>query len=244
MLSLTACDELPENSEFTGSPPVLSGFVFTPDFVDLTVADKNVDGDAVITLVASVSVNDPDVDLDKVVLTITSPLLDKGVIVSSELVSATGSQFSISEEVVLPAAELGIYTVRIVGYDNAANLSNQVRGNLLFTSTTGSAPSIDNFEAFPETITPPGTLVMVATASDPDGLANILSVLITTPNNQEFEMFDDGVSSGDATAGDGRFTATFDVPAGVAPGVQTFSVKAVDRSGLESNVVEKDVTIQ
>ena len=243
-LLLTGCDGIPENSTVSGLPPTLSGFSFSPNFVDLAVADKNSDGDALVSLSVTVTASDPETDIQEVVLTVASPIANQDPVVTESLLVTTGSEYSINYDMVLPAAELGIYTVRVTAYDSNANLSNQVRGNLLFTSTSGSPPVVTAFEAFPEVVTPPATLKMVATVTDPDGIANILSVLITTPNNQELEMFDDGITSGDDVASDGMYTASFDVPVGVTPGVQTFSVKAVDRSGLESDTVEKDVTIQ
>jgi len=89
---------------------------------------------------------------------------------------------------------------------------------------------------------------------DPDGLGNILRVMGEAPNGSEFQMFDDGDTSGDDVADDGEFTATFDVPQEVCsdtvpppcvtPGPQRFKVQAFDRSGNESNVFETDVEVQ
>jgi hypothetical protein len=78
--------------------------------------------------------------------------------------------------------------------------------------------------------------------SDPDGLNNLLSVVVRTPNGSELEMFDDGASLGDEVAGDGRYTATFDVPQ-AEPGTFTFEFQAFDRFGLSSEIVTRDVTV-
>jgi hypothetical protein len=84
---------------------------------------------------------------------------------------------------------------------------------------------------------------LIAVVSDPDGLGNIQDVFVTTPNGNSLKMFDDGESLGDDVANDGRYTASFDVPT-ATPGTFTFSFKAVDRSGLESEVVIKEIIVQ
>ena len=86
-------------------------------------------------------------------------------------------------------------------------------------------------------------LSLIAAVTDPDGLGNISQVVVRTPNGQEWPMFDDGRSLGDEMAGDGRFTASFEVPQ-ATPGTQTFRFQAFDRTGLASPVVEKAVTIE
>ncbi len=141
----------------------------------------------------------------------------------------------------LPRGGIGRYEVVVFATDTTGGLSNQARGALLFEVAEGRPPVIVRIEA-PETFTPPGTLTLVAEVSDPDGLSNIRQVLVTTPNGAELSMFDDGATQEDESAGDGRYTASFNVPS-ASPGPQVFRFRAVDRSGLTSETVEATITI-
>ncbi len=108
------------------------------------------------------------------------------------------------------------------------------RDGLFVANTTlslrfaGEPPVVEAVEADPEVVQPPTTFRLIATVTDADGLDDILRVEGTTPNGSGFILFDDGASSGDEVAADGRFTATFDVPA-ASPGVQIFRIQAFDR---------------
>ena len=59
-----------------------------------------------------------------------------------------------------------------------------------------------------------------------------------------FDLVDDGLNGGDDVAGDGRYTITVQVASDNAPGPRVFAFQATDRAGLESNVVEKTITIE
>ena len=54
----------------------------------------------------------------------------------------------------------------------------------------------------------------------------------------------DGMGGGDESAGDGRFTATVQISSDNAAGINRFAFQATDRAGLQSEVVEQEVTIQ
>ena len=91
---------------------------------------------------------------------------------------------------------------------------------------------------------------IVATVSDPDGLANIARVEVRVNGGSPFLLCDDGgqgacngSASGDDESGDGLYTVTFGFGSG---NTGTFSMEfvAVDRAGLESNRVTRTLIIE
>lgn len=238
------CDSGPGPEALGRRPPVVSDLTYTPQRVDLETLpdDRFVDGEVQVPLAFSVVVRDPDGPVEEVTFLIKAPLqVDRALDVGT-LTAAGDGRYEAAVTLSVPTGEIGDYAVIIYAVDADGLLSNQVRGTVTLFSS-GEAPVIEEVQAIPEVLTPPAELTLIATVSDPDGLENIARVTGQAPAGFVFEMFDDGRSQGDATAGDGRYTARFDVPS-ATPGVQTFSFQAVDRSGLSSEIVTKDVTIQ
>ena len=124
-------------------------------------------------------------------------------------------------------------------------------GLMRFSAESLGPPVIDDVE-FPATVTrpadgqPPVPIPIIATVSDPDGPSNVSAVRIAAENGASFDMRDDGgagSNSGDETAGDGRYTVTFQIESTNKPGDAPFTIQAEDRSGQESDPVDITITI-
>lgn len=244
VLILGGCDSAPGPSSLDGSPPLLSEFAFSPSHVVLNqLPPDRVDGDVVrIPVAFEVTVSDLDGDIDRLGYIVQSPVRQNVPLAEGTIDVPGPGRYEGSAEIRIPKGEVGTYTLLVYAVDREARMSNEVRGTLRFFAE-GAPPVVVRVEADPEVVRPPTTFRLVATVTDPDGLENISRVTLTTPNGATRAMFDDGRSSGDETAGDGRFTASFDVPA-ASPGVQTFRVQAFDRTGLASEVVEKQIRVE
>lgn len=237
------CDQAPGVDAPGGDPPILTQFEFDPHAVSLGDPAVEETGNQVrFSVTMRVNVDDPDGDLERVAYVVQSPYSGREPVAEGELTPQSGSIFSSSAAVAVPKGDIGVYTVLVYAVDETGSLSDDVRGMLTFGGE-GEPPVIESVEAVPEVVRPPTTLTLIATVSDPDGIGNIARVQGTTPSGATFQMFDDGASPGDETAGDGRFTARFDVDA-ATPGTQTFTFVATDRSGLKSEVFTKDIEVE
>lgn len=244
----SGCDTSPGVRDLGDSPPRVTSLEFSPRVVDIALADPSdlADGELDVALSISVDVEDAAGGaVDSVHYVIRRPLRTSVPLATGTLANAGGSSFSANRTVTLPVGQPGNYTIVVYASDALGQLSNQVQGNLLLDATNapGNPPAIERVDASPVQIRPPGTLVIVATVSDPEGLPNILRVEITVDGGDTFNMVDDGESLGDDAAGDGKWSAAFQVPAGVQPGVQRFFLQAFDRNGNESEVAEISVTV-
>lgn len=246
---VSGCDALPGIRDTEDRPPSLSAFDFSPRTVDISLLEPSdiEDGFTDVEVTFSVAVDDGgEDDVDSVYYVVRPPLRSSTPVAGGFLQPAGGDQFSAVSTLSLPVGQPGNYVLLVYAADRQGQLSNQVQGNFFLdaTNAAGNPPVVEQVDAIPEVMTPPGTLVIVATVSDPEGLVNVLRVEITLPDGQKFGMSDDGQTLGDAIAGDGRYTAAFNVASGLPPGVQVFQVQAFDRNGNASAVVDRPVTFQ
>lgn len=242
MATLTACDAAPGPDTPSGPPPVLSDFAFSPEavvFEDLP--PEAVVNDTLAQIPMTLSVRAVDADLDSVLYVIKAPFDAVRVFKAGHLTAAGGGRYAASFVLSAPIGGTGLYDIVVYAVDEERQLSNRMRGLMPFRVLGGGPPEITEIVA-PDTFRPPGDLTLVAVVTDPDGLSNIRRVVVRTPSGSELRMFDDGTTQGDAAAGDGRYTARFNVP-NATPGTQTFGFQAFDRSGLASAVVTRDVTV-
>ena len=255
--SLGGCDSAPGVDGPEGSPPEVSGLSFTPTFVDLATLppEQQTDTTAVVPFSVHVGATDPDGDLRSVYYVVQSLVAGEPPILQGEM---TEGDFSYLAEAVLvvPKGAIANYSVLVYAVDEAGQISNRGRGLVrVISSEVGGPPVVESVEVDPPVVRPGATgttFRLIASVSDPDGLANVLRVEGTAPNGSSFSLLDDGVSFGDETAGDGLFTVRFDVPPScdvapqpcVSPSTQTFRIQAFDRSGLASEVFEQEVTIE
>jgi hypothetical protein len=190
----------------------------------------------------SVRVDDTDGDVREVRYLVRPPWAAPEPFAEGRLDPAVGNRYDGRFTLELARGGVGGYEVLVYAVDSGPRVSNQTRATLTFEVNQGSPPVITSIDA-PSTFRPPGTLRLIAVVYDADGLSNVRSVLVRTPAGAEVPLFDDGSTSGDAVARDGRYTASFNVPS-ASPGPQTFTFRAVDRSGLVSETVEWTIIIE
>ena len=249
VLVLGGCDSVPGEQPALLQPPVLSDFNYSPKVFNISSEGGESDGEVSIQFDISVDVQDPDGAVDVVRMMLLSPDADAEPIAEANLQPGAGSLYQLAASLQLSAALTGNYTLVVFAVDDAGLLSNQVRGRFVLEDT--SAPPVIEEVELPETLSRPGPgesteLQIVAVVNDPDGLANVASVVfwnVERPNDV-IVLFDDGQSGGDEAAGDGRYTITVVITSENALGTNTFAFQATDRSGLKSEIVERSITIE
>lgn len=238
LAALAGCDSGPGGQPLGGIPPTVSGFAYSPDAVLFDTL--GVEGDtARIALALQVRAQDEDGAVARVPFVVEGQF--GGTVARGELEPQGEGVYAGTTELVLARAQRGRYTVLVYAVDDEGLLGNTVRGRFDFLATGLGPPVIDAIEG-PAEFRPPGTLRFVAVVSDPDGLADIARVEVTVPAGGTFPLVDDGRTFGDEAAGDGRYTAAFDVPE-AAPGPQTFVFRAFDRDGAQSEEVPFTVIV-
>lgn len=139
---------------------------------------------------------------------------------------------------------VGNYTVAVT-----ASASSNVRRKLRLYRTDNAAPQLLTVVS-PDTVQIPASGIFLfqitATASDANGLSDVVKVNAVRADNAAatFDLLDDGAAtglSGDATSGDGIFTATVQVPSTNSASVRTFNYRAIDRTGDSSNTISKSI---
>lgn len=233
---IQSCDTAPGASDLISDPPTLSEFTFTPlEFAHTGSGDM-----AQIPLTLSVRVGNPGGGAVTVQYFVRRQFATE-TIAEGNLSSSGSGLYTASETISVPRGATGLYVITVTSIGANGAVGNEVTGLLSFESENLGPPEITSVEG-PSEFQPPGLLTLVAVVTDPDGLDNINTVEVTVPAGGTFDMFDDGVSFGDEVAGDGRYTAAFDVPE-ATPGDQVFTFKATDNFGSESEVVPFTVTI-
>ncbi len=255
---LAACDSAPGPEALGLRPPTLSDFSFSPRSVVLEQWPAElIDGDNVLVpLELRVTVRDPDSAIDEVRFVVQSPLSSFEPVATGLLSTSGADAYAAAETITLPRGAVGTYTIVVFAVDADRKLSGEVRGTLTYVAT-GRPPVIEAVET-PETVTrpapgaPPVVFQYVAVVSDPDGLDNVAKVEVEIENTGTLRLCDDGgmgacntgfPDSGDADAGDGRFTLTLQIDSNNEPATLTLRFKATDRTGLESAIVERTFTI-
>lgn len=255
------CDSAPGPEEAGLRPPVVSDLSYEPGaiLVDELPPESVTGGVATVPVTAEVRATDRDGDLDRVSWVLRGPVAGSAAVASGDFTPSGSGLFRLEEEIGFPTAVPGRYTLLVFASDRSGRLGNDVRG-VIDLLASGTPPAITGVE-MPERVTrpaagqPPVPVVIVVTASDPDGLANILRVETRVDGGAALNLCDDGgegacnpavtqAPSGDQVAGDGRFTVTLQVEASNSAGTRTFTFEAVDRSGLRSAVVERTLVIE
>ena len=259
VLTAIGCDTAPGPRNIEQSAPIVSDLEFSPRSINLDALPPGsiVDGVAHFSIDVEVSVTDADSDLESVYLFVLSPDPKSPSAAESIAPVTENGTFTTTIELVLPTAETGTYTVKVYASDLEGQLGNQATGSLMVFASS-SPPVIEDVD-MPDTVSrpnqgePPILIPIVATVSDPEGLANILRVE-TVVNGAGPPLFlcDDGgigecnsgSQSGDIVAGDGLFTLTIRLDASNSAGSNEFVFTAYDRSGLASEPVAKTLLIQ
>lgn len=236
LVFLAGCDSATDGQPLDPRPPEVSDFTFSPTSVDFD--DVVVDDSAQVEIALGVRVEDEDGAIERVRYVIEGQF---GGTVAEGALEPDGDRYTALVPLRFGRDERGRYSLLVYAVDDDGVLSNQVRGLFVLEGDGLGPPVIEEIDG-PAEFTPPGTLRFVVTVSDPDGQGDIARVELSAPVGGTFELFDDGRTFGDEDAGDGRYTASFDVPEAM-PGPQTFVFRAVDRDGLMSDEVPFTVTI-
>lgn len=244
--ALAGCDSAPGPQPLDPQPPVVSDFAFSPDsvyFDDVATAGDS----AAVELTLGVRATDPDGSgIDRVAYVVQGQF--EGTVAQGTLDDAGDGRYAATVPLRLGRGQRGLYTVLVYAVDGDGLLSNEVRGLFELAGTGLGPPVIDAVEG-PEELQQPGTLRLVAVVSDPDGLEDVARVEVEfpAPFGATFALSDDGQSSGDDEAGDGRYTATFEgvqlPPEFETPYALVLTFRAVDRDGLVSEDVPFTITI-
>lgn len=242
-LLLAACDAAPGLPDAPGRAPLVTGLTITPDEVlRNTLPAEQIDGDtARVPVTFSVTATDPDDAISGVQAVVLSPTNSLRPVAVVPLV-AEGSHYQATAPVAFPLDGTGVYAVVVIARDSRGQ-AGQVLGRLTYTRIN-NAPVVEGVAGAPTPFPAAGGLfTLTARVSDPEGLEDVVRVAATSPGGT-FRLFDDGKSFGDEAAGDGVFTARFEIPAGATSSDLTFSVQATDRAGAVSNTVALVVPVQ
>lgn len=249
MAAALGCDSVPSVDSGDGQPANISAFSFSPAVIDLSTIPLDRQTESTVSVAFSVEarVVVGDATVQSVQYIVQGLEIGDDPIAVGELLQS-GAMYRAEFDLTLDKGAVGNYSLLLFAVDSAGRISNRARGTVSFISTTGSPPVVVDVQAEPDTVASGATFRLIAEVTDPDGLSNVLRVDATGPNQTPFAMEDDGGEggslSGDDVAGDGLYTVTFQVPAGTPAGTVTFEIQAFDRSGLSSEVVQTEVTIE
>lgn len=237
------CDDAPGRASAPSRLPVVSAVSVTPSDVvveDLPASDVTASTVRVRIAVAATA-RDPEGALDYVAYAVFPLGGGASAIVSQRLRPIGGDRFGADTTLTLPRTGRGTYTLRVFALDTDGQLGEgQSRITL---GTRNRAPVVESATASPNPYPGTGALLLTALASDPDGLADVERVDATF-SGQSFRLFDDGRTSGDVTAGDGRFTGTILFADRPTAGSYPVSMVATDRAGERSAAVTTVLVVQ
>lgn len=218
---------------------------------------------------ASVDVSPLGVALDTDALTATIPLVVSGTLdgegtvemtvlvryaETDSLVSQTTAEvqpgaFQVEAPFSLPRGAIGEYSVRVAtegadgrAGDQAAAVFRFAASNLGPPSVTANSPDAVTRPTDPDRV---ARVPLIATVTDPDGRANIAAVVAVDPASGGTigRLFDDGRET-DATAADGRYSASVQVTSDFEPGTYELALVAIDRYGAESEPAPFTFTVR
>ncbi len=272
LLTVSGCD-IPELTTVidTQIPPVIIEASLSPSTVDFGKLSSEGTTHS-IALVGYVNTKDDNglEDISSVTYTLFSPngsffvsgnLLDDGVFPDAQ---RGDGKYQSTINLKLPKQVIGTYNVQYTTTDKKGFTSNTFNLPLNIILSTNAAPSISNLKA-PDTVRVPLTsdsvnmVSITLDVSDPDGLSDITSVILTSQRPDStvagtFFLYDDGgtvvhsqfgITSGDTHAGDGRYSIVIPIFHTAQKNTyRDFIFTARDQSGVFSNVISKRVHIQ
>lgn len=262
-LALQSCEESNVGTIDTqGRPPFLRDGSITPDRFVLSLIPP-VNGLHPLTIAARVKIFDPDNLAGAKVYAVVygpssnSPILEQQLFPRNPQLD---SLYDGSIRLNLGDSDVGLYHVRFVGVDNTGLDATSLYLPFIVTRLN-TPPQIGDLVA-PDTITvpppvPPDTVsslsfTMSVAASDPDGSADIREVYFRSldssdPNSKYFLRDDGGVgtpSSGDVTAGDGRYTIRVTLTSRNEKKTYRFAFQAMDLLSDTSSTILHYLTVR
>jgi hypothetical protein len=261
---LTGCEDPGTGAlDPRGSAPFLESARVTPDSLNLgrlipgpsglpivvTATVRLTDRDAGGSVSAAVEVYAPADDS----LITSVPLRDNGGppdATAGDGIFSARIQFSVTE------SQAGRYRVRFSASDELGLRANTLEQPLVLARGKPNSPPELSALVAPDTVTLPtsGSLLvtMSVAVSDSDGYGDIRDVFFRSLDSSDptrrFFLKDDGgsgtPSSGDAVAGDGRFSIIVQLPSTTPRRDYTFAFQATDAAGDESTTLLHILTVQ
>ena len=254
---LAGCDSAPGPAPIDASAPLVEDIQVSPDVLALDQIGG--EGETVTApITVSAQVTDENEDLSTFFVVIRSALSGQAPLAQAEVPIPSSGRIQTVLDLTVSRAEAGRFTVSVFASDVRGQLSN-VAYHVIDVTASSEPPLIEDV-IMPERVArpaegePPISIPLVVEATDPDGLDNIAFVQVIVNGGSTLRLCDDGgqgvcnagfgASSGDALAGDGKFTLTIQLEGGNAPGTYTFEYSAVDRSGLRSAVEFRTLVVE
>lgn len=245
---MAGCDEAPGPPALVAEPPAVSDLQLTPSTFEYTGTEDSVR----VPIQLSVAVDEGDGGVT--VQYVVRRQFESGALAEGALAPVDG-RYAGEASFVVARGAVGLYVVTVVA-SGAGGVGNEATALLRYTAEDLGPPTVASASVDPNPVTVPGAFTVSAQVADPDGLANVARVVLAS-GGAEFALCDDGGAgtcgfggtdlpspSGDAAAGDGRFSRRFSVPAGSGTGDVGFTVQAFDRAGQASEAVPLIVTLQ
>ena len=233
-LALSACDSAPGLAE-PAPLPRLSGLEVTPT----TFAFESDAPAAELPLVIRAELSAP------ATVRALVRFAEADTLAAQAEVETTGGAVELAVPLVLPRGATGDYQVTVVTEGSDGREGDRAEAVFTFEAESLGPPVVTTVDA-PSAVAPGGTLPVVASVADPDGLENVALVLLQDETGAFIaQLFDEGSArSDDDTAGDGRFSETLRLGDDAQPGAIPLQVVAFDRAGTASEPAAFTVTVQ
>ncbi|MGA9405927.1 MAG: hypothetical protein WBW71_02220 [Bacteroidota bacterium] len=245
----------------TTAPPFISQATMSPSVINVNRLGS-LPTDPIDTTIGLSAVVQDTTSSPLVIYTLLDP--SGNVFSTGNLAGNGGGKFSTSSHFHILKQDVGTYSVQFQATSNG-EVSNTVVQSVVVENSNNHPPIVSNL-MMPDTVSiPPAgdtTFVKITiAASDSDGLADIVSVTLTSkkPDGTSagvFYLYDDGnqvvntqfglpFTSGDSVANDGIYTIVIPLTkvTDVLPTYRDFSFEATDRTGAFSNIITKRIFI-
>lgn len=239
---LAACDTAPGPPPLAPIPPTVADLRLEPAAASVDTLAQGEAG-VVVPLQLRLAAAPGDAPLARVAYAVQWQFACQPSVLdaSGEFEALGDGQFVAAPDLEVPPGRRGAYRVSAWAVDAAGRPSNEIGAAFSLTGANQGPPVITEIQA-PTEITPPANLRFVVLVDDPDGVDNIARAEVELPGSGTLPL-NDTDSAGNNTACDGRYSASFGVPAGVEPGFVTFTFRAYDRDGAASAAVPFTVEI-
>ncbi len=130
------------------------------------------------------------------------------------------------------ATSSGAKTLNVTATDSGG-ASNST--SISLTVNANQPPSLSNASATPAVAMPHTQITVTVTVTDMHGLSSVTADASAVGRGSSITMYDDGLTGGDASAGDNVWTCQFDAAGLTTPGAKSIPIAATDTLGLGGN---------
>ena len=241
-LAWTGCDSAPGAVE-RAARPVIAAIEVTPLSDSLETAAPTADIPLTVRLTLE--------GTGPIAVRVLVRYAETDTLVTSSLETVEPGAVELAVPVTLPRGAIGDYILSVVTEGPDGRAGDEATARFRFKASSLGPPSVT--VQVPTTISAPASgaqparLPIVATATDPDGRENVALVLIQDVDGFVLgRIYDEGPNgrSDDATARDGRYSGSLQIPPGFPAGTYTLAATAVDRAGELSDPAPFTFTVQ